>query len=212
MKKGFIFLLLVSVLTLSVALPQASAQTTDVNYQVNQPDSNSASIANDYFLKPAKVTESNGSSTVQLTLKNSAWITKFEPPGGATVISEDKAADTRIVQFTVSDLTQPVKIAMKVDVDEINYHHEYTVSLVFEKGNTVVPPATDKKPSDSKTPATSGNNNSTKTDSTTSSGTVKKEPNPQTGDSLPYLLLITAAGSALLLYKNRTRKQGEHES
>lgn len=211
MKKGFIFLLLASVLTLSIAMPKASAQTTDVNYQVNQPDSNSASIANDYFLKPAKVTENSGSSTVQLTLKNSAWITKFEPPGGATVVSEDKAADTRVVQFTVSDLTQPVKIAMKVDVDEINYHHEYTVSLVFEKSNATAPPAATDK-TDSKTPTATDKNTSSKTDSTTTTGTVKKEPNPQTGDSLPYLLLIMAAGSALLLVKSRMRKQGEQQS
>ncbi|UZN00195.1 NEAT domain-containing protein [Lysinibacillus sp. MHQ-1] len=54
-------------------LTQASAQLADgthsIKYQVNKPESNSASIANDYFVKPAKVTVKNGTAVVQITLK-----------------------------------------------------------------------------------------------------------------------------------------------
>lgn len=210
-KKGFIFVLLTSFLLFTVALPKASAQVADgthsLEYQVNQPDSNSASIANDYFVKPAKVTTKNGTATVQITLKNSEWITKFEPPGGATIVSEDKEADTRVVQFTVSDLSQPIKTAMKVDIEDINYHHEYTVSIVFdamEDAASVTPPATNEtKTTEDKKVTT----NATTTKKPTTEGQVA---NPQTSDSAPYLLIFALAGSAFLLYRTKfKRKQGE---
>ncbi len=196
---------------LTVALPQASAQTADgthsLNYQVNQPNSSSASIANDYFLKPAKATVKDGVATVELTLKNSTWITKFQPPGGAIVLSEDKAADTRVVQFTVNDLSKPYTVEMKVDVDDINYHHEYSVDIVFDKAAAVVPPAKNETvtpaPEKDKTPASS-------TTGTKKPSTENQVKNPQTSDSTPYLLIFALVGSAFLFYKTRNhRKQGE---
>lgn len=104
--------------------------TYDVSYQVNKPGSNSASMANDYFLKPAKLTVNNGKMTMQLTIKNSSWVTEFNPPGGAKVISRNEAADQRSVQFSISN-ANVVTIAMKIDIDEIDYHHGYSVDFVF---------------------------------------------------------------------------------
>lgn len=184
-----------SFLVFNVALPQASAQIADgthsLQYQVNQPNSNSVSIANDYFLKPAKVTVENGTATVQITLKNSAWITKFQPPGGATVISEDKGADTRVVQFTVKNLSQPVNTTMKIDIDDIDYHHEYTVTLVFDEAA-----AGGTKVDGDQTPS-----------STT--GTGEQVPNPQTSDATPYLIILTLVGSAFLLFRNKQQTKQE---
>lgn len=191
--------MLFSMIALNVALPQASAQFADgthsVNYQVNKPESNSPSIANDYFVKPAKVTVKNGVATVQITLKNSAWITKFQPPGGATVVSEDKTADTRIVQFTVNDLSKSVVTAMKIDIDDINYHHEYSVSLVFEASSS-----------------NSGASSVTTSDNTASNVNISSESqvsNPQTSDTTPYLFIIALAGSAFLLYRNKIQNKTE---
>lgn len=198
MRKIMVLFMLVSMIALTVALPQASAQLVDgthsVKYQVNKPESNSPSIANDYFVKPAKVTVKNGVATVQITLKNSAWITKFQPPGGATVISEDKGADTRVVQFTVKDLTKPVVTAMKIDINDINYHHEYSVSLIFEAGAT-------------SGAATTNENTGSKTNSVPES----QVSNPQTSDATPYLFIMALAGSAFLLYRNKfqTKTEGQ---
>ena len=217
MRKAFLYFLVVSFFVLTVGLPQASAKIADgtqqLNYQVNQPDSTNASIANDYFQKPALVTVTNGSAIVQLTLKNSSLITKFEPAGGAEIVNEDLKADTRVVEFSVSDISKPVKIPIKVDVEHLNYHHEYTVDLVFEDKSAVIPPAV-KPPTTTTTPRPSINTNTN-----TSTSTVTKKPttqvpvkNPQTSDSTPYLLIIVLAGSAFLLYKTRfQRKQGEQE-
>ena len=104
--------------------------TYEVNYQVNKPGSNSASMANDYFLKPGKLVVNNGKMVMQLTIKKSAWVTEFNPPGGAKVISANEAADQRIVQFSVSNANL-VTIAMKIDIDDIDYHHGYSVDFVF---------------------------------------------------------------------------------
>ena len=121
--------------------------TYSLSYQVNKPGSNAASMANDYFLKPAKLTVNNGKMTVQLTIKNSAWVTEFNPPGGATVISSNPAADQRIVQFNVSSLNA-LTVAMKIDIDDIDYHHAYSVDFVFDgaglpeaQPNTTTPPS-----------------------------------------------------------------------
>lgn len=198
MKRITMLFSLIGILVLSVALPQASAQIADgthsVSYQVNQPNSSSVSIANDYFLKPAQVTVENGTATVQITLKNSAWVTKFQPTGGATVISEDKGADTRVVQFTVKDLSQPLNAAMKIDIDDIDYHHEYTVTLVFDTpaagGTTAVESDSDKKP-------------------TPTPNAGEKVPNPQTSDATPYFIIITLLASAFLLFKNKQRTNQE---
>lgn len=191
MKKILLLFMLVSMVAWNVALPQVSAQLTDgthsVKYQVNKPESNSASIANDYFVKPAKVTVKNGVATVQITLKNSAWISKFQPPGGAIVVSEDKSADTRVVQFTVKDLSKPVVAAMKIDIEDINYHHEYSVSLVFNDATTANVAPTSK--------------------ATTS--LESQVSNPQTGDATPYLLILAFAGSAFLLYRNKIQRKTE---
>lgn len=214
MRKVVMSFMLIGLLALNVVLPQASAQTADgtysLQYQVNQPESSSASIANDYFVKPANVTVKNGIATVQITLKNSAWITKFNPPGGATVISEDKGADTRVVQFTVKDLSKPINTAMKVDVEDINYHHEYTVGIVFDapasSGGGAA--ATDDK----KTPAASDKADATSDAASSTSVKTDQEPNPQTSDSTPYLLFAALAGSAFLLYRMKTKTKSEAQS
>lgn len=134
MKKYF-FMIVAALFLVAFTLPNYSFAaiadgTYDVNYQVNKPGSNSASMANDYFLKPAKLIVNNGKMTMQITIKNSSWVTEFNPPGGAKVTSRNDAADQRIVQFPVSNANL-VTIPMKIDIDEIDYHHGYSVDFVF---------------------------------------------------------------------------------
>ncbi|MCY9546832.1 heme uptake protein IsdC [Lysinibacillus xylanilyticus] len=211
MKKLMMFVMLVTLFVFNMALPQASAQLADgthsIKYQVNKPESNSASIANDYFLKPAKVTLKNGTATVQITLKNSAWITKFQPPGGATVVSDDKAADTRTVQFTVKDLTKPVVTSMKIDIDDINYHHEYSVSLVFDAASAGS--ATEAKASETKTTDAPAKASDSKTTNAPTNSSESHVPNPQTSDATPYVLIVALVGSAFLLYRKKLQTKTE---
>ena len=134
MKKNF-FMIFAALFLVAFTLPNTSFAaiadgTYEVNYQVNKPGSNSASMANDYFLKPAKLIVNNGKMTMQLTIKNSSWVTEFKPPGGAKVISTNESAGQRTVQFPVSNANL-VTIAMKIDIDDIDYHHAYSVDFVF---------------------------------------------------------------------------------
>ena len=84
MKKMLMLIMLVSIVVVNLGLTQASAQLADgthsIKYQVNKPDSNSASIANDYFVKPANVTVKNGTATVQITLKTVHGLQNFNRP------------------------------------------------------------------------------------------------------------------------------------
>lgn len=216
--------MLVALLTILVT-PNlyASAALADgkytINYQVNKPNSSSASMANDYFLKPGTIIVKNGTSVIQLKMKKSSWITKFESStGGNKVISENKAEDTRIVQFALPSYKSPTAVTMKVDINDLNYHHEYTVDFVWdaaslknEDGSAVVA-----------TTVQSNNNTAIKTGKTgeTSSSTVKekvtnpssvneKVANPQTNDNFPLgmLLLFGASGFILLFFKKRMKEE-----
>ncbi|MGN7477121.1 NEAT domain-containing protein [Solibacillus silvestris] len=147
MKKYF-FIIFAALFLVAFTLPNQSFAviadgTYEVNYQVNKPGSNSASMANDYFLKPAKIIVKNGKTTMQLTIKKSAWVTEFNPPGGAKVISSNESADQRTVQFSAANANL-VTIAMKIDIDEIDYHHGYSVDFVFD--STGLPEAKVEEP------------------------------------------------------------------
>ncbi|MFJ6209522.1 heme uptake protein IsdC [Lysinibacillus sp. NPDC092081] len=182
-----------------------------INYQVNKPDSTSASMANDYFLKPGTIIVKNGSSVIQLKLKNSSWMTKFESStGGNKVISENKAEDTRIVQFALPSHTSPTAVAMKVDIDDLNYHHEYTVDFVWdaaslknEDGSAVVATTEQNKSNTNKTIKTDN------TGETNTSSVKEKETNPQTSDAFPLglLLLFCVSGFILFNFKKRIKEE-----
>ncbi|MDR4173302.1 NEAT domain-containing protein, partial [Bacillus nitratireducens] len=47
----------------------------------------------------------------------------------------DKNANTRVVQFEVSDLFAKLNAKVKVDIDEMNYHHFYDVQIQFDTKN-----------------------------------------------------------------------------
>lgn len=142
------------VFVLCMAMPNISYAaiadgTYSVDYQVNKPNDSSASIANDYFAKPATLTVKDGQMTMQLTIKSSTWVTEFNPPGGARVVSEDAQANERVVQFPV-DRADVVTIPMTIDIDDINYHHSYSVDFVFDSANlpqATAPQKEEQKPS-----------------------------------------------------------------
>lgn len=214
--KKMVLSLLIMVFALAFVLPESSQAaiadgTYSVNYQVNKPGSKSASMANDYFLKPAKVIVKNGKMTVQVTIKNSAWVTAFNPPGGAKVISKNEAADQRVVQFNVSSISSPTTVAMKIDINDIDYHHSYSVDFVFDGSS--VPDAqatgtTTKNPSNNNN--TNGSTNAGDTSASTNNGpasstdqATERVENPQTSDSMPYVFIIALLLSAFFFIRTK---------
>lgn len=119
---------------------QLADGTYEMNYTVLQGDSDSVSMANDYFDKPATVTIGNGATNVQLQLNHSAWITNFQVGNTITLVSSNTDLDTRVVSFAVSGISDPIASTIKVYIDNesLNYHHEYSIRLKFDESSAVL--------------------------------------------------------------------------
>lgn len=194
---------------LVVPFGQASAKLTDgtydINYVIQKAENNSASMANDYFEKPAKLVVKNGEMRVQIPMNHSAWITEFKAPENgnfvdAKVVSKDESADKRTVEFKVDDLSKPAAAKIHVVVPNVNYDHNYTIRFAFDANVKAVG-------GENKATTVTKNNDQTKTDTkvkeevkkeeskeeskeankeankgTNESGKTEKTDNPKTGD------------------------------
>ncbi|WP_439874223.1 heme uptake protein IsdC [Bacillus mycoides] len=138
---AFIITLVCMLAFLVMPSGQASAKladgTYDINYVIKKAEDDSASMANDYFEKPAKLIVKNGEMRVQVPMNHSAWITEFKAPENGNfvdskVISKDEAADKRTVEFKVDDLSTPLGVKIHVVVPSANYDHHYTVRFAFD--------------------------------------------------------------------------------
>ncbi|MFB4333674.1 NEAT domain-containing protein [Bacillus cereus group sp. BfR-BA-01311] len=112
----------------------------DITFKVLKDKTDEISKMHDYVVNPAKLIVKDGKKYIEMALKNSAWITKFQTENkelfaDAKVVSEDKNANTRVVQFEVEDLFKKLNAKVKVDIDEMNYHHFYDVQIQFDTNN-----------------------------------------------------------------------------
>ena len=112
----------------------------DITFKVLKDKMDEISMMHEYTVNPAKLIVKDGKKYVEMTLKNSAWITKFQTENDslfadAKVVSEDKNANTRVVQFEVDDLFKKLNAKVKVDIDAMNYHHFYDVQIQFDTNN-----------------------------------------------------------------------------
>ena len=111
----------------------------DIPFKVLKDKTNELSKMHDYTVHPAKLIVKDGKKYIEMTLKNSAWITKFQTENNglfadAKIVSEDKI-QIRVVQFEVSDLFAKLNAKVKVDINEMNYHHFYDVQIQFDTNN-----------------------------------------------------------------------------
>ncbi|MEB2356803.1 heme uptake protein IsdC [Bacillus pumilus] len=212
MKKMMRLSVFMTALLLALMLPFSNAQaatlkdgTYSVNYTVLKAEGNAVSMANDYWLKPAKVIAKNGKLTVQMTIKNSSWVTEFKVPrnGGyvdTTVLSTNKKANTRIVQFQAQSLSKPIKSKIHVTVKSADYDHDYTIQLKFDESSM-------KSLSSNSTNKTAGEAEkqqpSKESTKTSDSSTTKQEENPQTGDTnqTGWLLVLALCSGGFLARK-----------
>lgn len=179
--------------------------TYSVNYQILQAESDSVSMANDYFEKPATLIVENGVKYIQYTVNHSDWIKALQAPQGSSfvdvnVVSENKTADTRVVKFKVDDLSKPLPMKMHVLIESMDpvYDHQYTVRYDFDIDNkkeiqTAAATANDQGSNDKKGAA-----------GATSDKSGEKEDNPKTGDNTPIMMFgILLIVSALVLLGKR---------
>lgn len=111
-----------------------------IEYAVLQADSDSVSIANDYFEKPASLIVLDGQQYVELVVNQSEWVKSLQAEAGQTfhdvqVIALDEENNKRTVRFGVDgDVGEPVLMRMQVYIEELvpTYDHQYTVKYVFD--------------------------------------------------------------------------------
>ncbi|MED0888200.1 heme uptake protein IsdC [Bacillus mycoides] len=202
---AFIITLVCMLAFLVMPSGQASAKladgTYDINYVIKKAEDDSASMANDYFEKPAKLIVKNGEMRVQVPMNHSAWITEFKAPDNGNfvdskVISKDEAADKRTVEFKVDDLSKPLGVKIHVVVPSANYDHHYTVRFAFDanvkavggdKGVAGVTKTDDQTKKDGQVKEEKKKEESKATNKdankgTNESGKAEKTDNPKTGD------------------------------
>src|SRR5699024_4845675 len=117
-----------------------------IEYVILHAETESVSIANDYFEKPATLFIENGERYIQFPLNHSQWTKELQSPLGDSfehvdVISVDEEEDTRIVEFLLDrDLSDPLEFKMHVLIEEMEpvYDHRYTVRFDFDE-NTIEP-------------------------------------------------------------------------
>ncbi|MFE5470437.1 heme uptake protein IsdC [Bacillus safensis] len=209
MKKRMKLSVFMAVFLLALMLPFSNAQaaalkdgTYSVNYTVLKAEGNAVSMANDYWLKPAKVIAKNGNLTVQMTIKNSSWVTEFKVPGNGgyvdtTVLSTNKKANTRLVQFQAQSLSKPIKSKIHVTVKSADYDHDYTIQLKFDESSIK---SLSSNSANQSTGAAESQQPSKESTKKADSSTTKQEENPQTGDTSQtgwLLVLVLCSGGFL---------------
>lgn len=192
---------LVFALVLSfVVLPidSASAAIADgtykVQYEVKKSGSNSTSIADGYFSKPATVTVSGGKATVQITLTGAEMIKSLSVQGTPVTVVSDSGS-TRVVKFNVSgDLSKRIPMSMHIVVPKSDtfegYDTTHGADLVLKVDSIA-------------SAGGSGSGSASGSDSGSGSGD-KVVDNPKTSDDSPivlYAILLAGAAGALVLVR-----------
>ncbi|MBU7318483.1 heme uptake protein IsdC [Paenibacillus oleatilyticus] len=192
--------------------------TYTVDYTIVKAENESASMANDYFEKPATLQVNKGEITAQIQMNHSKWITMFKVPdkgdfADAKVIKSDENEDTRVVEFKLDDLSKPLLSKIHVTVESINYDHDYTIRFIFDtkklkKVESAAKAASDKAGASTAAAEKTGADKGAKAGATAPAASTKpvatadaaKQPadkvmlsadNPQTGDQAP-LAFFTA--------------------
>jgi len=103
-----------------------------------------------YLLKPASVTTYNGATYVSFAIKDSNIITEFKAgqtgdPKDATVISENKAENTRVIKLKVDDLSAIVPAVVQIYMPNVidpgtgkPYNASHKIRLLFDNGDPAV--------------------------------------------------------------------------
>ena len=133
-------LLLWTIIMMPVKAESLSDGVYAVDYELLQGDSDSVSIANDYFEKPALLKVDGDEQILQLTLNHSKWVQELQEQSGdgfadVKVVTVNEEADTRVVEFTVDGkLAEPFPVKMHVVIDELEipYDHAYTVRVAID--------------------------------------------------------------------------------
>ncbi|MCK0471985.1 NEAT domain-containing protein [Halalkalibacter sp. APA_J-10(15)] len=144
---SLIFLLIFSSFS-SIAVAETEGQTLqngeyEIHFSVLKDGTDETSVMDGYTEKPASLYVSDDELTVDLTLTSSDWIKVFQTDINGTftdaeVISENEEEDTRVVRFTVTNLSSKLDVFTHVVIPFINYDNEYVVQITFDEDSLEV--------------------------------------------------------------------------
>lgn len=162
----------------------AALKTYRVPYTVQKYKTKQTSVADAYFIKPAKVIVLSNTYEVTLDIVTSHELGKY-PVKVLLINGQYPKVTKKIVgtsyqyeiKFSVTKIAKPVIGRMQVDIDSLNYHHKYPFNIAFETQKLPKLKISQKKP---KTPtkvtitASSASNWSSKQRSTSQAKQAKK--------------------------------------
>ncbi|MEI2401913.1 heme uptake protein IsdC [Niallia taxi] len=177
-----------------------------INYSVLRADSDSASMADGYFKKPAKLIVENGVHKVQVGISTSA-ITEFKV-GGANVTEISKSGESSVVQFNMNSLNSPTAGEIHVIVEDQNYDHWYTIRFDFDESTAKALSSQTTSTASDETNTTSDTETAA-TSSTVKETTTEKVENPRTSDiseiTIYTVLMIVSVGIIVISIVNRKK-------
>ncbi|NOU99415.1 heme uptake protein IsdC [Paenibacillus planticolens] len=199
-------MMLIFAVILYVPASKAAAALADgtysIGYTVLQGDNDSASMANDYWEKPATFTVKNGEMTMQMKVNHSSWVTSFKVDNGGgfadtQVVNSDSSEDTRVVQFKVKDVSNPLMAKIHVTVKTVDYDHDYTIRFAFDAKSMKALSTAESKADKAAnvTPKTKSEGSAPATAPATAPAVNAEQKkavavNPQTGDTTPVTVLV----------------------
>ncbi|WP_107947268.1 NEAT domain-containing protein [Lysinibacillus parviboronicapiens] len=107
-----------------------------MNYVLLVDGKREPSMMNTYVNPVAKMIEKEEKVFAQMSILKSAWVT------GLTVEQQGEQVEPklislidnlRIIEFEMEDLKQPLRMWVKVDIPELDYHHQYFVNLELDQ-------------------------------------------------------------------------------
>ncbi|TRZ35690.1 sortase B protein-sorting domain-containing protein [Niallia circulans] len=109
-----------------------------IDYLVWKENADEASSMGNYLSKPAKLIVENGKSYIQLNLSSSNFVTGFKTEVNgqyvdADVISQDAAANTKVLRFEVENVNDVKNIQLAM-----SYGMNHIVRMVFDEGSIAV--------------------------------------------------------------------------
>src|SRR5699024_10775692 len=112
-----------------------SANSQEVSYEVKEAGSDGTSIADGYFIKPAKLTVENGNNFLEFSLKDADYVKSLSGPYGAVKVLSD-SGNKRVVKLQVGDISSPIELQMHIVVPEevagMPYDHKHKARMVVD--------------------------------------------------------------------------------
>ncbi|MEK3721484.1 NEAT domain-containing protein [Paenibacillus sp. FSL H8-0034] len=123
--------------------PAGDPTVQEINFTALHATKDEASSMDRYLSKPAKWKVQDGKNKVSFTINDSTTIPSFKVDHNgtmveATVVSTDTAANTRVVEFEVSDMTALLNAVVHISTVQKNgtpYEMDHSIRLRFEISN-----------------------------------------------------------------------------